>query len=104
MNRRRGYKFTNKRHTRRGLISSGISFFVLLLLSGLFYLSYRQAGDVGSYAGFLGFLSMLASAVGLWMGVKSVEEEDQFYLFSYVGSILNGLLLVAWIILYVLGM
>lgn len=104
MSRRRGYKFTNKRHTKHGMISSGIGFFVLLFLSGLFYLSYRQSGAAGAYVGFLGFLSMAAAAVGLYLAIKSFQEDERFYLFSYVGCVLNGLLLVAWIILYVLGM
>lgn len=104
MSRRRGYKFTNKRHTRKGLLSSGIGFFVLLLMSGLFYLAYRQQGEIGAYVGVIGFLAMLASVIGLHLGVKSLREEDSFHFFSYVGSIGNGLLLVAWIILYVLGM
>jgi len=104
MNRRRGYKFTNKRHTRLGLISSGIGLFVLLLLSGLFYLSFRQAGNIGGFAGFLGFLSLLAAAAGLWMGVRSFREEERYYLFSFVGCLLNGGLLIALILLYVLGM
>ena len=104
MSRRRGYKFTNKRHTKRGLFSSCIGFFVLLLLGGLFYLAYRQAGEPNALIGVLGVAAMLASAFGLYLGVKSLREEDRFYFFSYGGSILNGLLLVACILLYVLGM
>lgn len=104
LSKRREYKFTNKSHTKRGLLSSGIGFFALLVLGGLFYLSYQQSGNVDAYAGFLGSLSMWGSAVGLMLGAESFREEDKFYLFSYVGCILNGALLVGWIILYVLGM
>ena len=104
MSRRRGYKFTNKRHTRQGMISSGLGLCVLLLVSGLFYLSYARAGEVGDVTGFLGFIAMLASIVGLWMGVKGCKEEGSFYLFSYIGCILNGVLLVIFILLYILGM
>ena len=104
VNRRKGYKFTSKSHTKRGLISSGIGFFSLLLLGGLFYLSYQEAGNMAAYGGFLGFLSMLGAAVGLILAMKSFHEEDKFYLFSYVGCVLNGMLLVGWIILYILGM
>ena len=104
MSRRRGYKFTNKSHTKRGLVSSGIGFFALLILGALFYLSYRQSGNGGAYIGFLGFLSMIASALGLVLAVQSFREEDKYYLFSYIGCMMNGLLLVGWIILYVLGM
>lgn len=103
MNRRKGYKFTSKSHTKRGLLSSGIGFFSFLLLCGLFYLSYQKGGRVEAYAGFLGFLSMLGAAEGLFLAVKSFKEEDKFYLFSYVGCILNGLLLVGWMILYLIG-
>lgn len=104
MSKRREYKFTNKSHTKRGLLSSGIGFFALLLLGGLFYLSYEQSGNVEAYAGVLGFLSMIGSAAGLMLAAESFREEDKFYLFSYVGCILNGALLVGWILLYVLGM
>ena len=37
------------------MISSGMGLAALLILGGLFYLSYRQAGQTGAYAGFLGF-------------------------------------------------
>ena len=104
MSRRRNYKFTNKRHTKTGIISSGIGLFVLLLLSGLFYLSYAKSGEIGNVAGFLGFVGMLATIVGLGMGVKGCREEERFYLFSHIGCILNGILLVIFIILYILGM
>lgn len=103
-NKRREYKFTNKSHTKRGLLSSGIGFFALLLLGGLFYLSYEQSGNAEAYAGVLGFLSMAGSAAGVMLAAESFREEDKFYLFSYVGCILNGALLVGWILLYVLGM
>lgn len=101
---RRTYKFTNKKHTRRGMISSGMGFLALLLLGGLFYLSYRQSGNAGAYTGFLGFLAMLATMEGLILGLQGLREEDRFYFFSYFGCMLNGLLLVAWMLLYVLGM
>ena len=104
MSRRRGYKFTNKRHTKLGLFSSCIGLFVLLLLGGLFYLSYRQKGNADAFMGVLGFAGLLTSAAGLYLGVKSLREEDRLYFFSYGGSILNGLLLIACIMLYVLGM
>lgn len=86
------------------MISSGMGLAALLILGGLFYLSYRQAGDMGAYAGFLGFLGMLCAALGMVLAVRSLREDDKYYLFSYVGCVLNGLLLVAWMLLYVMGM
>ena len=85
------------------MISSGMGLAALLILGGLFYLSYRQAGQTGAYAGFLGFLGMVCAAAGMVVALKSLREEDKYYLFSYIGCVLNGLLLVAWMLLYVLG-
>lgn len=102
--RRRSYKFTDKHHTKRGIAACIIGAVVLLTLGGLFYYSYKAAGQGGPIIGVAGFFCLLASVFGLILALMGMKEEDVFYITSYVGVVVDGLLVIAWIIFYVLGM
>ena len=53
------------------------------------YLSYMDKGVENMRYGSACFLAMLFAFVGVVLGVLGRMEKDKFYLFSYVGIVLN---------------
>ena len=63
--------------------------------------SYRNDGQVPLQYGAVAFLTMLFAFAGIVLGVLSKSERDKFYFFSYLGIVLNVLVLAALsVILY----
>jgi uncharacterized membrane protein len=101
--RKKKYKFTDKTHSRQGILSCVLGVLALLLLSGVSAAAYLRSGQAGKGIALLGFLSLLIACVGLYYGVRSLKEEDSYPLFPWLGSGLNGILLIAFVLIYVLG-
>lgn len=102
--RRRSYKFTDKRHARGGIAASAAGLVSLLLLVGSISLSYLQHGASGIYVGMAGGAAFLISIAGMVLGIRSYHEEERYYFFSGLGCFLNGVLLIAWVSILMLGM
>lgn len=102
MMKRRSYKFTGKKHSRRGLLS-----FVLALcsvLSGIvmIVISFENHGNANVYIGSAGLFSMMVSAAAFVIGITSFHEES-YKLFPVLGSLCSGLVLVSWVGIYIMG-
>lgn len=76
----------------------------VISLSSLVYIiykSYTNAGKVPLQYGAVAFLTMIFAFAGIVLGVLSKSERDKFYFFSYLGIVLNVLVLAALsVILY----
>ena len=101
---KRSYKFTDKKHTKQGMASTGFGVAAFLLLGIGFWMAYQNAGAGGSVTGLLGLWSMLFSVVGFILGMKGFQEEDVYYLFSQIGVILNSVLFILWVLIFIVGM
>ena len=89
---RHGYKFTNKNNTRGGIISAILAVIALITVAAGVIISYKKSGAAGTLVGGLGTMSFLIATAGLICGLKSFKEKDIFYLFSWIGTISNGIL------------
>ena len=100
---RRRYKFTVKNQSRPGIFSTVIGVLALFLTGGVLMEAYTAYGQAGRIIAVLGFLALLLALVGLYQGIRGLREEDSYRLFPYVGCVLNGLLLTAFICVYMAG-
>lgn len=101
MGKKNGYIFTNKEHTRKGIMATILGIISIATLIYTVLMSYRQDGDVPRQYGAAAMLVMVFAFVGIILGVISRMERDKYYLFSYLGIALNVLVLAAIsIILY----
>ena len=101
MGKKNGYIFTNKEHTRKGIMATILGIISIATLIYTVLMSYRQDGDVPRQYGAAAMLVMVFAFVGIILGVVSRTERDKYYLFSYLGIALNVLVLAAIsIILY----
>lgn len=90
-----GYKFTNKNNSRGGIIATVLGVIAIILLCIGIYISYANKGDAGIQVGMLGALSFIISGIGLINGLLSFKEKDRFYIFSFVGCGVSGII---WLI------
>ncbi|MBS6397365.1 MAG: hypothetical protein KH452_09495 [Clostridiales bacterium] len=101
--RKRKYKFTDRNQSRPGIISSLIGAAACLLTAGVLAAAYVQSGQAGKFIAVLGFIALLLSIAGIYYGVLGMKEEDVYRLFPYLGCGVNGLVLAAYMMVYVLG-
>jgi len=106
MGRRRGkqkIQFSNRTHPRSGIISlvMGAVAFVILLV--LFFVSSANKGESGGWIGVAGIWTMALAIVGFVLAVKSYRMEDIYRITPTLGSVFNGIVVVAMMLLYVVG-
>lgn len=74
-----------------------------LLFVGAVLLSFYLEGKYGFIVGGVSLFAMLISVYGLIMGLSSFSEENCMYRASIIGSISNGIIAVAWLGFYLMG-
>jgi len=103
--RRRGnYKFTEKTQSKRGIVGFVIAAVSIGIFAYVVWNSFSHEGAGSMYLGSAGVTSMILSIVALVISIMSLQEEDSFKLFPYLGTFCSGLAFATWIILYVMGM
>ena len=101
--RRRGYKFTEKTHSKRGIAATACAAALLLWYLAFIGLSFRADGTLSAYFGSAGVLAMLLTFGAFALAAGSLKEEDSFQLFPRLGLGLSLLAMVCWIGTYVWG-
>lgn len=89
MKKRKGYIFTNKKHSSRAIMSTILGVISLASLGIVVFNAYLSAGEAAVGYGFTGVLATLFSFVGLCLGVVTVREKDYYRLFPVLGILLN---------------
>lgn len=101
--RRNSYKFTEKTHSKRAMISAGIAGASLLMYLIFIYLSYKVGGTLSAYYGSFGFLAMIAAIVALVMAFTTLKEEDSFTFFPKLALATSVLSTLCWVGTYISG-
>lgn len=101
--KRRSYKFTEKTHSKKAIISFGIAVVTLVTYVVFIYLSYRAAGQLSAYFGAFGVLAMLLSIVSVGLSISTLREEDSFTLFPKMAMVASILSMLVWVGNYVQG-
>lgn len=98
---KKSFMFTNKEHTLKGIMATILGMISIASLGYIIVNSYRNDGQVPLQYGAVAFLTMLFAFAGIVLGVLSKSERDKSYFFSYLGIVLNVLVLAALsVILY----
>lgn len=85
MAKRKNYKFTNRRHSKKAVMSTFFGILSTLSLIAVIYMSYRIAGDSAVNYGFTGLLIALFSLTGIILGLLAVQEKDRYKVFAWIG-------------------
>lgn len=98
------YKFTNKKHSIGGVISSLMALSAIVLIVLAVVRSFKARGIGGESVGILALLALAFSVFGFITGLLSYRENDRYYTFSFIGSLFNGVILVLLIMLFLTGL
>lgn len=85
----RKYIFTNKKESKKGIMSAVLGIIALASLFFAIYETFRNQGQALVKYGVAALFALLFALAGVVLGIMSKMEEDRFYLFSYLGIILN---------------
>ena len=89
MLKRNNYIFTNKKHSPKSIMSGVLGVISVASLILAMYLSYQAEGRASARYGSACVLALLFAFIGIILGILGRLEKDRFYLFSYIGILLN---------------
>ena len=98
------YKFTNKKHPLKAVMSVALALIGICTVLLTVYHGYKAGGEVvwGHVAAVL--LAIIMAAAGLVLGVMSRLEKDRYYFFPILGIILNFVVFAAGMFFMIRGM
>lgn len=89
MERKKGYKFTNKKHPEKGIMSAILGIISLVSVGTAVYQTFLAKGEASTNMGVVGLMVTCFSAAGVILGYISKKEADRFMFFPYLGIFLN---------------
>ena len=89
MIRVKGFIFTNKEYSRKGIMSTILGVLSCITIGAAVFLSCRGGGESSPRYGAASLLAAVFMLVGLILGIYSTTEKDKFKLFSVLGMIAN---------------
>ena len=89
------FMFTNKKNSRRGMISSVLGVIALTSVILAVVLSYQGRGTMNARLGLAVLFAFAFSIGGIINGIRSRMEQDVFLLFPILGIITNSLVILA---------
>jgi len=102
MAKKKNYKFTNKKHSDKAIMSTILGIISLISIVVVIYLTYARDGDATAGYGATGVLATLYSITGLIMGINTAREKELYRLFPWLGIILNVIsLIIMGLIVYI---
>lgn len=103
MRRKNHYKFTKKKHSKRGMLACALAAASIFALVYMALLSFWQNGNGSVYLGSTGILALAAALIALIQAVKSIREDDTFHGIPIASILLSVLAAGAWIAVYTVG-
>lgn len=97
------YKFTDKKISRGGVVSSLFAVVSIVLVCIGIYVSFKAKGNGGSIVGILGLAAALLSFVGFIVGVRSFKNENVFLGFPWFGVVVNAITLIFMMCIILIG-
>lgn len=93
MAKRKNYKFTNKGHSQKAVMSTVFGALSCSSLIVLIYLAYLKEGIVPVNYGVAAILALIFAVVGIILAILAVQEKEKFKLFAWLGVVFNVLAL-----------
>lgn len=101
--RRINYRFTEKEHSVRGVISLTIAILSIMIGTAMIAFSFQSKGNGGIYLGSGGMLSLFLAIAAFVLAIQSMREENRYKLFPVMATLISGLALLGGISLYMIG-
>lgn len=93
------YKFTDKKISWGGVLSSLFAVLACICLASGVYISFKAKGNGGTNVGILGAGAFLLSLVGFFVGLRSFKKDNIFLGFPWFGVVVNALI---WLVMFLI--
>ena len=93
--RNRKYGQIKRKHSRKGIWSC--------VMAVLIVMAFMNKGKSAAMVGSFGVFDMILACIGIVTGVKGFKERDKNYLTCKIGIVVNGLVLLALILVFIRG-
>ena len=90
----KNYIFTNKTFSQKAIMSVILGVIGIASIIVAVAFTYVKGGNASLEYGGVVLLSLLYGFGGLILGILSRKEPDKYYFLSYLGMVLNGVILV----------
>ena len=101
---KRKYGQAKLKHSKKGIVSCGLSAGVLLVLFILIAIAYFTRGNAAPIFGAVGFMCMGASIGALYMGIRGFREREKDYLTCKIGIGCSVAFILSFIIIFCRGL
>ncbi len=85
----KGFIFTNKKHTEKGIMSTILGMLANITLGLAVYFSYLGGGVSSERYAAAAFLAVIFMTTGMGLGIWSTTETEKFRLFTVLGIFVN---------------
>ncbi len=92
--KRKNFTFTNKKHSNGASMSAILGSISLLSMIIVICLAYQKGGETPHGYGMTGLFSTVFSLIGLCLGLLTLKNKENYRLFPWLGTIINGLVLI----------
>ena len=97
------YTFIEKKESERGMFAFRLAIAAAALFAIDVFISFLYRGEGGPVTGALALTAMLLAAYGFYSGMKSLSEKEVSAAYPVAGTILSGVVMVAFLALYLGG-
>lgn len=101
---RHKYKFTDKHNTKGGIAATILGILSIVCIVWAVDVSFKSRGNAGAWMGTIAAVGFGCATLGLILGLSSFKEEDKFYFFSWLGTIICALVWVCNCAVIAVGM
>ena len=102
-NKEKKEKKENIRQANRGKHSCIYAVFSLLIFALLIFHAYTRREDTTAIAGAIGLIDMMLTILGIRAGLKGRLEPEKKHMTSWLGILLNGLILLLLVMIFLGG-
>lgn len=101
--RRNHFKFTQKKHSKKGILALGIALVMLMIYAAILIYSYQSREELSVYFGSVGIFALLGAGTALVLALQSLGEENSFHFFPRLAAFVSFLAFMGWGGTYLLG-
>ena len=98
------YSFTEKKHSRNGIIAASLGGGSLVTLLVLLMLSVLMKGNAPYWSGAFGFMRIAMAVCGLSYGFTSFHDECKYGFFCKFGTLLSAAAVAVWFFVVCIGL
>lgn len=92
------------KHSKKGVSSCMYAVAVWVFLVLMLFIAYMTHGGAPSVIGAFGIIAIVFACMGVNMGIRGFREREKNYMTCRIGLAANGLVILAFIMLFVRGL